>query len=276
MPEAPEIKMFSIILDEVLKKKEFIDIEAYTKNQVDTKKIQNGRVVSVDCNGKLLWIKIRKNNRFYYIHIHLGLTGWFYINEKPQKYIKYVLKFKGRTLYIEDKRRFSKCSVVNEKQHKHIVSKLGVSIFDKKFTYTFFKKTLENKKGILASFLLKQNVISGIGNYIKNEVLYLTNLDIKIKINKLDKKSTQDIYKNIIFVAYSNLFEMVKEKGYRIPKDIRKLVDKQIGLKNLDIPYVFRIYSQKTVLGRKNGEKIYKAKVSGRDSYYTKNQGNPK
>jgi predicted membrane protein len=62
------------------------------------------------------------------------------------------------------------------------------------FSINKFTDAVKKQKTILAAFLLKQNIFSGIGNYIKNEALHLTNLKIKVKTNDL---SNQQIINNI-------------------------------------------------------------------------------
>ena len=64
-----------------------------------------------------------------------------------------------------------------ENDHNKIISKLGIDIFERDFTLNNFKNIINSKNVILASLLLKQDIMCGIGNYIKNECLYMTNLN---------------------------------------------------------------------------------------------------
>ena len=114
---------------------------------------------------------------------------------------------------------------------------------------------------ILASLLLNQNIFSGIGNYIKNESLYLTKLDATIKTQDLSDNQINNLYKNILFVAYSNLYEML------VDSKIEKYLDKskKINKPNyLEIPYIYKIYGRDYT---DDGRKVKKIKVGGRDSY---------
>ena len=115
------------------------------------------------------------------MHIHYGITGWFHF-EKPESYIKFefiLSNIKTNTqinLYMEDKRRFSKIIIYDEKQHINIISKLGIDIFEPDFTLNNFKNVIKNKDAMIAPLLLKQEIFCGIGNYIKNEVMYIGKL----------------------------------------------------------------------------------------------------
>ena len=72
---------------------------------------------------------------------------------------------------------------------------------------------------MLANFLLDQHTICGIGNYIKNEAMYLTKLNVFVKMNELTKEQVNHLYKNILFVAYSKLITHKKNAIKYLPKN---------------------------------------------------------
>jgi formamidopyrimidine-DNA glycosylase len=273
MPEGPEILYWSVLLKKKLSLKyKFNDIKSFTDKPIIVPKDWDGKILDVGSKGKLLWLEVSstdKNNN-YYMHIHYGITGWFAF-DKPLTNIKFEFVLSNITnsneqinLYMEDRRRFSKIVIYNEKQHKINISKLGIDIFNQDFTLDNFQKILNNKNTILASFLLKQEIFCGIGNYIKNEVMYLTKLKAKIKTSELDNEQIIKLYQNILFVAYSNLVEMLKDNK------ILKYLDKSKSTympKKLEIPYVYKVYGREKTL---DGKKIFKIKVSGRDTYCIK------
>ena len=113
--------------------------------------------------------------------------------------------------------------------------------------------------------LLKQELFSGIGNYIKNEALYLTNLNAKVKTNQLTDKEIKKLYESILFVSYSKLYTELDE--YNLIKYLLKCKINHVP-KKLEIPYHFKIYNQELT---HDGKKVIKIKVSGRDSYCTEN-----
>ena len=165
---------------------------------------------------------------------------------------------------MEDRRRFSKVQFHTEEEHNKLINKLGVDILSKDFTYDYFKKIIQSKKTILAAILLKQEFFAGLGNYIKNEVIFLSNVDIQIKTNELKEENIKKIYDNILFVAYSNLLELLQKEK------LEKLLDtkRKINIpKQLEVPYVYKIYRQDKT---NSGKKVFKTKVAGRDSYYIK------
>jgi endonuclease-8 len=272
MPEGPEILYWQVLLEKkfVLKYK-FDTINSYTDKPIVVPKGWDGKIVGTGCKGKLLWMEVSSTvkDKKYYMHIHYGITGWLQF-EKPKSYIKFEFILKDiktgerLNLYMEDKRRFSKVIIYDEKQHKKVISKLGIDIFEKDFTLENFKSIINNKDTIVAPLLLKQEIFCGIGNYIKNEVMYLTKLKAKIKTSELSENQIGELYTNILFVAYSNLVEMLKDT--KIFKYLNKSKSTHMP-KKLEVPYEYKIYGRETTT---DGKKVFKIKVGGRDTYCIK------
>jgi formamidopyrimidine-DNA glycosylase len=260
MPEGPDILCITIYLREKFSGGR---IEIETEPKIN-EKIKNGTITEISSKGKVFYFRIVKDKITYYMHLHLGLAGWV-VFEKPE-YSKYDFTItKNETInkiYIEDKIRLSSIKLYNEKEHNKILEELGIDIFRKEFTINEFREKIKSKKMLLVNFLLKQEIFSGIGNYIKNEVLYLGKLNIKIKTNELTEQQITDLYKNILFVSYSCLLDgliNLKMKN-KIPEE-----NKYNMPKILEVPYKFKIYKRKTT---DKGEQVKKEKVGGRDTYY--------
>lgn len=272
MPEGPEILYWSVLLKKKLAiKYKFDEIKSFTDKPIIVPKDWEGKIEDSGCKGKLLWLIVSSTNKEkkYYMHIHYGITGWLTF-AKPESYIKFefilssLKNQKQINLYMEDKRRFSKIGIYTEQQHKKIISKLGVDIFEENFTLDYFNNIIGSKDTLVAPLLLKQEIFCGIGNYIKNEVMYMCKLKAKVKTSELDKNQTNQLYNDILFVAYSNLVEMLKDTNilkYLPPKKSTNMP------KKLEIPYEYKIYGRETT---SDGKKVIKIKVGGRDSYCIK------
>ncbi len=269
MPEGPEILYFSTFLKKKLKNYKFKDIESFSDKPIIIPDKWDGTILDTGCKGKLLWLYVSGTNTNYYMHIHYGITGWLTFDE-PESYIKYKFIFsnlksdKEITMWMEDKRRFSKITILNQEQHDKIIDKLGIDMFGEKFTLDNFKTIIQSKNTLLASFLLKQEIFCGIGNYIKNEVLYMDKLKVKIKTSELNEEQINKLYSNILFVGYSNLMEMLKNA--KIEKYLDKTKSTHIP-KKLEIPYKYKIYGREKTI---DGKKVLKIKVGGRDTYCIK------
>jgi formamidopyrimidine-DNA glycosylase len=267
MPEGPELLYFSTILKKEINNCIILDIKSFTKKPAIIPHDFIGKIINVDSKGKLLWFEVTGKNYNYYIHIHYGLTGWLTF-EKPEKNIKFEFIISKHNkiinLYMEDMRRFSTIKIYKEKEHIEKINNLGIDIFSKEFILDKFKEIINSKNMILAALLLNQHLFSGIGNYIKNEAMYLTHLHIKIKTSELNDEQILKLYHNILFVAYSSLVEQLKESRVLKYLDSNK---KNNMPEKLEIPYKFKIYSREKT---NDGKKVFKIKVGGRDSYCTK------
>jgi len=268
MPEGPEILFFSTFLKNKFLTTKISNIKSNTGEPIELPEDFEGTILDIYSKGKLLYIKVSSTvlNKHYYIHIHLGISGWILFKE-PKNFVKYEFKLttkagKEFNILIDDKTKLSKLHIYNEVEHNDKLNKLGIDIFTSNFTLDKFESVIKSKNMILASFLLKQEIFCGIGNYIKNEVLYLGNLDINVKTKALNQQQISELYKNILFVAYSCLIEQLKNsdienflaEGYKI-----NIPD------NIEIPYNYRIYGMNTT---SDGQTIKKIKVGGRDTYY--------
>ena len=268
MPEGPELLYFAVYLKNILLNYTITELKSFTDKPVIIPKNINCKIIDINCKGKLLWFVLKGlNGKKYFLHIHYGISGWLTF-DKPDKNIKFefILENNSKTLnlYMEDMRRFSKMSICDETKHNAIINKLGIDIFSKHFTLEKFNEIVKGKNMMLASFILKQDIFCGMGNYIKNEVLYLTHLKVTIKTSQLSENQITLLYNNILFVAYSTLMEMLKSSK------IHKLLDnskKTFMPKKLEIPYEYKIYSREFTI---KGEKVIKKKIAGRDTYCVK------
>ncbi len=269
MPEGPEILYFSVFLKKKLKNYKFKEIKSFTDKPIVIPKEWDGDILDIGCKGKLLWLYVSGKKSNYYMHIHYGITGWLTF-EKPESYIKFEFVFKKNNsdkeieLYMEDKRRFSKVNIYTEDQHLKIINKLGIDLFSEDFTLETFKNTIKSKNSLLAALLLKQEIFCGIGNYIKNEVLYMGKLKVTIKTSELTDTQIDKLYHDILFVGYSNLIEMLSDSKIEKYLDKSKLTNKP---KKLEIPYEYKIYGREIT---HDGKKVIKIKVAGRDTYCIK------
>lgn len=268
MPEGPEILYFSTLLNKKLVGYKFALIESFTDKPIkipDDWENMTNTIVSAGSKGKLLWLYIKGARTNYYMYIHFGITGWLHF-KKPKSNIKYSFVLerddKKIELYMEDKRRLSKIAIGLEIEHEQIIESLGIDIFEPNFTLENFRNLIWSKNMILAGFLLKQEIICGIGNYIKNESMYMGQLNAHIKTNNLTREQIEELYKNILIVAYSNLIEMLSASKIQKFLDVNKKTN--IQLIKLEIPYKYKIYGRTYT---ETGEKVKKIKVAGRDTY---------
>lgn len=240
MPEGPELKYINLLLQNVVGNN-IIDIKTYNKPSVE--KI-TGKILNVETKGKLTWLEL--NN--IYIHIHLGLTGWLYIDDEPDNK-KYMIKTNKFKIYLDN---LATLCILNKEEHIKKINKLGIDILTSEFTLEYFKNTLKKSKVMIAPYLLKQEKFAGLGNYIKNEALYLAKIHPKTKANEIDDKKIEKLYEFIRYVAFSVLATYIQNKLNYFPK-------------KLQVPYKFKIYNRTK---DDKGNIVKKEKISGRITYF--------
>jgi formamidopyrimidine-DNA glycosylase len=255
MPEGPEIFYLKEMLKTKIKNKKFTEIISNTNSEINLPK--ESKILDCDCKGKLLWIETED----YYVHMHLMISGWL-VFEKP-KICKYEFVFDNMTIYMDDVRRFSKVYIVNsKKEHEKIIAELGLNFFSNEINEDIFIDIISNSTKNISSLLLEQSIFSGIGNYIRNEVLYLSKIHPNKKSKDIDLEDIKSLYENTRFVMFSNLYELLKTDNLKIPKEI-----KNISPETLEVPYKYRVYDKEK---DRLGNKVTKEKMAGRWTYYVK------
>ena len=249
MPEAPEIKYLSLYLKSSFSSNEkFIKITSNTKTIVNLPSILN--ILDVTAYGKVITIHgIDDNNKKYFVNIHLGITGWL-LKRKPKIY-KYILHFSNIKFYLGDQRRFSKIWITELPICKDIIE-----IFDHKFTKELFYKTIYKKKKNICAMLLDQKLFVGIGNYIKNDALFLARISPFRKCNELTETQIHTLHKYILIIAYSSLFTQCDYQCIPLPKNL--------SYKNLMIPYRFFVFDRE----KYKKYNVLFIKHFGRNTYY--------
>jgi len=279
MPEGPDILLCATFFKKYLNLSIISNIISHTTHKITLPNDYVGNVIDVDYKGKQMWFLVssKDKNKNYYIHIHYGLKGWIKsenndnninnyggenntINQHNVKY-KFIINNKD-TLYLEDSINSSKVHILTHEQHTKIIDELGIDVFSPEFTLDTFKTEIKKKKCLLASFILNQKIFSGMGNYVKSEIMYLSHLNIKIKTNELEDNSINKLYKNILYIIYSKFMTMIK-KAKLHKSDINKHKLKNIP-KKIDSKYLYRIYNRDVT---DEGQKVIKTMVSGRKSY---------
>ncbi|KAJ0250423.1 Formamidopyrimidine-DNA glycosylase [Hirschfeldia incana] len=143
-------------------------------------------IVSARRKGKNLWLELDSPP---FPSFQFGMAGAIYIKgvavtkyirsavkeseEWPSKYSKFFVELDdGLELSFTDKRRFAKVRLLDNPLSVRPISELGPDALLEPMTVDEFAKSLAKKKITIKPLLLDQGFISGIGNWIADEVLY--------------------------------------------------------------------------------------------------------
>jgi len=224
MPEVIEVKKYAIFLNKLLKNKYINNIKIlkgrYKKYgpfplYEKLKKNLPLKVIDIKTKGKFLYFVLEKN---FYIFSTLGLSGgWVYKSNKLKKY-KFPLKYKKKqyekialnhlnvqfkidsgTLYYYDNLSFGTLKVVDKTEHlEEKLKTIASNITNNNTTFELFSNQInktKNSEKEIGIVLMDQKVISGIGNYLRSDILWLSKISPFRKVKDLKKSDLKKLYK---------------------------------------------------------------------------------
>ena len=193
MPESPEVRFLADYINKFCKNKKLENIKILKgryknhgppKNFNKLKRILPLKLLGVDVKGKVLFFHFEEN---WHIISKLGLTGWWYVNEDAPEWRNsrqnIQMSFGNDTLYYTDNLSYGTITITNDldlvkKEFDKIapdITTLKFRDISERIDYLRENKNWKNKK--IEDVIVDQKVlISGIGNYLKAEILYLSNI----------------------------------------------------------------------------------------------------
>jgi len=131
------------------------------------------KIIEFENKGKFLYIKMEGD---VYIGIVLAMTGHIMFEKTP--YCHYEFKTNCGTFYLEDTRNFATLHIYTKSEMEKKLEKIGPDLLhDKVSNKLFIERIQKYPKKEIATVLIDQKVISGVGNYLRADGLY------KAKIN---------------------------------------------------------------------------------------------
>ncbi|KAL0547447.1 hypothetical protein IC582_017383 [Cucumis melo] len=219
MPELPEVEAARRAIEEhcvgkVIKKAVIADdtkvIDGVSPSDFEAS-LLGKTILSAHRKGKHLWLRLDSPP---FPAFHFGMAGAIYIkgvavtnykrsmvnddDEWPSKYSKFFVELDdGVDLSFTDKRRFAKVSLLEDPASVPPISKLGPDALLEPMALDEFIESLEKKKLAIKTLLLDQSYISGIGNWVADEVLYQARIHPNQSAATLSKESCAALHKSI-------------------------------------------------------------------------------
>ncbi|TSD00419.1 MAG: Uncharacterized protein Athens071425_618 [Parcubacteria group bacterium Athens0714_25] len=136
-----------------------------------------------------------------------------YFDDRVNQYIHHIWKLKsGKTLEFSDMRKFAKIVLVDTDKVMELpeIKKLGVDAMSADFTLEKFEEILEKRKNKkIGLVLMEQELIAGIGNIYRSEILFDAGIHPERLVKDLKKAETETLYNSILKV----LKKAVKMRG---------------------------------------------------------------
>jgi endonuclease-8 len=199
MPEGPSILILKEIITPLCKKKKILNASGNAK--IDMSQLRGKKVSDIRCWGKQLLIYTQDS----IIRIHLLMFGSYSIDEnyKPARSLRLALQFSKHTIY------FYTCSVRLLSTDADRSYDWEADVLSDKWDPLKARKKLKAiPKEMVCDVLLDQHIFSGVGNIIKNEVLYR----IRLHPENLLKNVPSQKLRALINEARNYSFDFLKWK----------------------------------------------------------------
>jgi len=264
MPEIIEIKNYTDFIKKNIFNKNLLDIKIiggrYKKhgpftNYDNIKILLPLKILDVSSKGKFMYITLENE---IYLGITLGLSGgWFFKKNNSEKiihglesnkydkdivnkYIESSLKHinveficSSGILYFYDQLSFGSIAVFDSKlKIDKKLSTIGVDIIDETTTFKIFKEQIIKNKNLdkeIGNVIVNQKIISGIGNYLRADILWMSKISPFKKVKDISDDELKKIYNNAKLLIYGSYDydEGVKlniiKKNDKLPKDYNRV-----------------------------------------------------
>ena len=213
MPEGPECHYAACKLEKVLKGKNLTEFkilggrydrhgpfEGYP-NLVSHIESNSHTVRAVGCRGKLIIVFFEND---WCLLSTLGLKGSWTVRKSKHCDIALVAS-ENTKLWFKDQMHYGTLKYVASEQAKKKLLSLGpdVTVKEPLFTKEYLIKILsKHPKWDLAKLLMDQSKISGIGNYLKAEILYKARLAPMLLCEEVSAEGTERLYDAILDIPY--------------------------------------------------------------------------
>lgn len=254
MPEVIEIRKYADFLKKKIKNKYLLELNIvkgrYTKKPFELFNINNKfplKITDIKTKGKFLYFILENN---YYFYSTLGLKGgWVYYSIKENNYefpflvdnnykksalnnLNIEFKINNGILYYYDTLSFGTFKIINDENNLNKKLKsIGPDIMEKETSYEIFKEQIFQKKNLekyIGNILMDQKSISGIGNYLRADILWLSRIIPFRKAKDLNDDELKIIYKNAKLLTWGEYnYKKGIVLGYinkndKLPKDYKR------------------------------------------------------
>ena len=175
-------------------------------------------IQDVYSRGKLIIFKCDKN---VYLVNHLGMTG-FWSSEKT-KHSNFWIKFgnevknglysETKRIYFTDQRHFGNISIHSDLKDVYkkngpcvlqtVFQKCKKNVLQDVISRKYWHECLSKYKKEVCEFLLEQKYVSGIGNYLRAEILYHARIHpLKKNLNEKERNKLYDKMIEIVYLIY--------------------------------------------------------------------------
>lgn len=221
MPEGPEVKVIAVQLHKLLVGQSFSGLEfrgsfpfapgskwdRLRERLNDLSRHQGVKITDVDCKGKFLWIEIRApGSSPAYIGCRLGMTGSWRTTLGPHSHVVLIYG-RHNAVYFDDPRRFGSIAILTRSELDAELSELGPDVLTREFTLKRLSQLVKEHRPNMpiATWLLEQSFVAGIGNYLRADILYAARIDPRVPAGKLSPAALRALYAAVKKITKASL-----------------------------------------------------------------------
>lgn len=245
MPEGPEVR---VMADQIMKvigkpiRAGFISNRALSK-QKGKKDLRkpilyewnelevNTPIKDITTKGKKIFIWLRTQC----LVVSMGMEGRIFFSSDFGNYppnTHYVLEFaKEELVYSNTRFPIGGIDIKSYAKAEEIIDELGWDVLEEPPPFALFQEMIEKRKRKnVCTWLLDQNDLCGIGNYLVSEILYLARIHPDTKLGDLSLQQQKDLYRQCFDLPW----EVYQQGG----TTIRSYVDVE-GKKGRYFPLIY-------------------------------------
>ncbi len=208
MPEGPTIVVFKKRLKKFEGKK-VTESDGY--NNPFAEEITGKKLVTIETYGKYLLLDFKD----FLITVHFGLFGSFLINESKKVNPSFSLYFGDEFInfYVVKIKKLEKDHIFDQ----------ALNVFSKNYDVEKTRKLLLEKYADkkIGDILLNQDVFPGLGNIIRNEVLFLSKIHPESTVDKIPSKKITELLKKIKEFSQASV-ELIEQKTWKSSSSVYK------------------------------------------------------
>ena len=226
MPEGPEVNIIKDGLNTHLKGSTIIEV-SFPDGSKFNKKMPDGfndfsnslptKCVEVKSKGKLIYFVFENG---WFMMCRLLLSGGWFLDRAPKHNhceITYKKKSHGlSSVWFVDPRHFGTLKWTKSlKDMNEVLDDIGPDFLNDKITEDEYLEKMKNKKNgrkKISVVMMDQSVFSGIGNYLKSEILY----QAKVAPDSIVNNIPDEIMRNIYHITLEKIRKSYKAGGASI------------------------------------------------------------
>ncbi|MBZ4044312.1 DNA-formamidopyrimidine glycosylase family protein [Flavobacterium hibisci] len=193
MPEGPSIVILKEAVQQFSEQK-IIDVSG--NSSIDIMRLKNKTIQEFKTWGKHFLICFDD----FAIKIHMLMFGTYRINERKETVPRL------RLVFADGEINFYTCSVKILEGDINLYYKWEEDVMNENWNPEKAKRSLDKiPKQMICDALLEQNIFSGVGNIIKNEVLYRCKIHPESVVGQIPKRDIQSLIDESVIYSFQFL-----------------------------------------------------------------------